>query len=427
MAPTQAERYDDAQDVRTIIDIVKTETGIGEPPGFELLQWHGMSRKSGILGDEKLEVGELNGQEVFACLRKPIDDSKHWLRANLIKLITGDGDTTSQIEPSMLNHIVYTAPFKHIRYHTGTASESDCPIKAFMVACFVLRGHTHEKALKPRALFRVGLITALQQYEQTVLVKGKGRLLARAASAPWSNGKKITVPAETEKGHHVEDVRSHLQKKLGVQTLSYINSLGWAPSCLPGAPERLRIGTRCNTTVFATFNPHAPFAQQLSIIQYGKNRLRIEIQRAGMASVEYDKPYSYLELAGKDTPVAQTKALAQILRTYLKGLFVLRGHSDGQRIAIDLPSFTRTISTIRTAGYTIGSGASLGNDAGNLAAPISGGILNTIEVSASDLTIIMILIRDRLLRRRTTPQAHRPQPNSTSPLCRSIAPPGRPP
>lgn len=216
------------QDVRTIIDVVKTETDVGEPPGFDLLQWHGMSRKSKIPGDEKLEVDKLHGQEVFACLRKPIDDKKHSLRANLVKLITGDGDTMSEIEPSMLSHITYASPFKHIRHDTSTASECDCPVKVFMVACFVLRRHTH-------------------------------------------------------------------------------------------------------------------LAQQLSMIQGGKNRLRIEIQRAGLVSVTYDKPYSHIELAGKDTPVAQTKALAQVLSTYLKDLFVLRGHSDGKRIAIDLQSFTLSL------------------------------------------------------------------------------------
>jgi hypothetical protein len=122
MAPSpQVKRYDDARDVRTITDIVKGETGVEELPGFELLQWHYMSRNSGLLGDEKLAVGELNGQDVFACLRMPPVDDKYSLRTNLIKLITGDGVTTSQVEPSMLGQIVYAPLFTHIRCDTGTA------------------------------------------------------------------------------------------------------------------------------------------------------------------------------------------------------------------------------------------------------------------------------------------------------------------
>ncbi|EAT84016.2 hypothetical protein SNOG_08848 [Parastagonospora nodorum SN15] len=386
MAPSpQDKRYDNAQDVRTIIDIVKGETGIEELPGFGLLQWHYMSRNSGILGDEKLAVGKLNGQDVFACLRMPPVDDKYSLRANLIKLITGDGVTTSQVEPSMLGQIVYAPIFKHIRCDTGTASQPDCPIKAFMVACFVLRGHTHDNPLKPRALFRVELITALKQYEQTILLKGKRKDLAGATSASSTasafNGKSVTPAVESDKGHHVEDVRSHLQKKLGSGTLPYISDLGWEPSSLAGAPEKLRIGTRCHAAVFAIFNPRAHPAQQLNIIQAGKGRLRIEIQRAGMASVKYDEPYSHLGPTGKDMPVTQIKALAQTLRTYLKGLFALRGHSEGRRICIDLQSLTRTISTIRMAGYGIGTGS--GKDAADTTEPMLDGILDTIEVRSS--------------------------------------------
>ncbi|KAH5194796.1 hypothetical protein HBI81_139170 [Parastagonospora nodorum] len=386
VASPQDKRYDNAKDVRTIIDIVKGETGIEELPGFGLLQWHYMSRNSGILGDEKLAVGKLNGQDAFACLRMPPVDDKYSLRANLIKLITGDGVTTSQVEPSMLGQIVYAPIFKHIRCDTGTASQPDCPIKAFMVACFVLRGHTHDKPLKPRALFRVGLITALKQYEQTILLKGKRKDLAGATSASSTasafNGKSVTPAVESDKGHHVEDVRSHLQKKLGSGTLPYISDLGWEPSSLAGAPEKLRIGTRCHAAVFAIFNPRAHPAQQLNIIQAGKGRLRIEIQRAGMASVKYDEPYSHLGPTGKDMPVTQIKALAQTLRTYLKGLFALRGHSEGRRICIDLQSLTRTISTIRMAGYGIGTGS--GKDAADTTEPMLDGILDTIEGSRAE-------------------------------------------
>jgi hypothetical protein len=146
-------------------------------------------------------------------------------------------------------------------------------------------------------------------------------------------------------GHQLDVIKQALQLKLGITTLPYLDKLDWMPRDGKGAPEKLRIGSRDDHEVFACFDAREDLIQQLRIVQVdGQNKHR-DITKAEMNSLNLITPYAYL--AGQDL----TKRLAQIIRTFIKACFALRGHSAGYKVSVDLTSFARCAAIIHGKGY----------------------------------------------------------------------------
>jgi len=374
------EPNESAEDVVAVRAIVKQVTGLDTIPFHESLMWefHPGPQKSGWNdATEILRIGEYKDQGIYAIFSKRCSQVSSDMLTVSISLTLDKGPATINTANKLLQ-VSLLAPFKYIRPHDTRPLSMDAPLKAFILACFILRGHTQDTAIRPRSTVNSAFRQALLDVERGAARKGKNKTNVTAISpdakraSSSSVSQKIDYPGPRQ-GHYRHAIEEVLWERFGTGTLSYLDHLRWAPTTTKGASEKLKIGTRMNRPVFAFFDPKASPSSQLNIIQVNADGDEQLITKAMMHTIAYFKPFSYLEIND------QVTTRAQKLRTFLKGCFALRGHSDGQRASIDLDSFARTAQKFEDKGFGRGVDTNA-EDSFCVAGPSSTDITDAIKV-----------------------------------------------
>jgi len=369
-----------AEDVVAVRAIVKQVTGSDTMPFRESLMWefHPGPQIVGVKdATEILRIGEYKDQGIYAYLwRHDSQIPPNMLTVHII-LTLDKGPATINTANKLLQ-VSLLAPFKYIRPHDTRPLSMDAPLKAFILACFILRGHTRDVALRPRSTVNGALRQALLDVERGAARKGKGKTDVSASpndakrAGSSSLGQRVDSHGPKQ-GHYRHEIEEVLWERFGTGTLPYLDHLRWTPTTTKGAVERLKIGTRMDRPVFAFFDPKASPSNQINILQVNADGDKQPITKTMMHSIAYFKPFSYLEIN------SQVTMRAQKLRTFLKGCFALRGHSDGQLASIDLDSFARTAQKFADKGFSRGVDTEAG-DSICVAGPSSTDITDAIKV-----------------------------------------------
>lgn len=114
-----------------------------------------------------LEVGQFDQQPVCAHIRLQSAKDKPYLGANLVSLvaitIANGVETAAPLKTASAYQVEYLSPFKHVRSRVQDV-DGDCPLKALMLACIVLKGHTADLNLKPRVKFLDSLQSSRRRF-----------------------------------------------------------------------------------------------------------------------------------------------------------------------------------------------------------------------------------------------------------------------
>jgi hypothetical protein len=354
-----------AEDVRAILSLLRKETGSTDLSLSDTMMWTPVPATVHDTASERLQIGEWDDRAVYAYMKQPKLPYMQNMLSDLVFLACGD-ETETMVLSTTYSQIKTLEPFKHIDLNLLRPLGKDCPVNAFILSCFILRGHTENTSLSGCVSDLEGLRKALMDIEKGKTKGEKGKSLdnnrrtSQASAASSSNRHKVpegTQPS-LQKGNPTEGIAAALQKCFGQRSLPYLKNLKWEKNKDEGAMEKLRIGSRWNEAVFAIFNSKARFHQQIRIVQGHESRASDAISKADLSSVSLREPFSLLDIGDG------SKRLAQKFRTYLKGCFALRGHAAGEIVSVDIASFVKSVTTIRATGYggppTKGSTSSVG-------------------------------------------------------------------
>jgi hypothetical protein len=366
MASSSAAPDEGASDVLALRQLLFSETTSSELPLFDCLMWMRAVKNEKIAAEE-LQVGELGDVLVYASLQQPgTRAGTDMLQDRVVFTYGGPNDIGLVAITSLM--VSYIAPFKYIIASVTNPLSRDCPLKAFILACFILRGHTKDASMRMHSAVFVGLRKALSDIKQGTEENGKGKDMAKSAPLIQPSAQQKLVSGDSHpkarEGHRIEAVQAELLKFFPFDNLPYIHQLKWQPSNTTGSSEKLKIGTRHKRTVFAVLNIHAKSSwQQLRILEGDGTASKDEISKASMSAVKFLEPYSHLKLDDAKP------AFAQMLRTFLKGCFILRGHANRQAVSLDLKSFVRKVREIQMSGYEVQSGDSESEESSLLRSP----------------------------------------------------------
>jgi hypothetical protein len=346
MSSSIPEIGESAEFVRTIRSLLKSDTNSSQPTFFASLMWTPGDEAISKTVPETLQIGELDERPVYAYLIRPGTRTG----SDVLDLFTGDDTDKKSVPRAKLHQVSFEVPFKYICLQTDYPLGEECPLRAFILACYILRGHTKNFSTKTRAIVISGLQQALLDVDEGLITKGKGKAVTGNTTSASSSSRPNIVGRASQtnwrEGHRLEAVQASLRKNFGYETLPYLNLLIWKSTNMIGAPEKLQIGTRQGHPVFAIFDPRAPSKwQQLRIFEGDGAEPKKEISKNTMSSVNFLKPYSYIKIDDSKPDFAQK------FRSFLKGCFVLRGHSDDRPISIDLVSFVQKVREIKKQGF----------------------------------------------------------------------------
>jgi hypothetical protein len=369
MASSSAAPNEGASDVLALRQLLFSETTSTELPLFSSLMWT-RAFKSEKIAAEELQVGERDNFPVYASLQQPGTRAGTDMMQDRV-VFTSEGTTDTGLVAITPLMVSYIAPFKYVNASATNPLSRDCPLKAFVLACFILRGHTKDAPMKIHRAVLVSLRKALTDIKQGTEEIGKGKDKAQSVPVIQSSSQQKVVSgdsnAKAREGHRIEAVRAELLKFFPFDTLPYIHQLKWQPSNTTGSPEKLKIGTLHNHAVFAILNIHAKScSQQLRILRGDGAASKDEIPKSSMSAVKFLEPYSHLKLDDAKP------AFAQMLRTFLKGCFILRGHANRQAFSLDLRIFVRKVREIQMSGYEVQSGDSESEESSPLSSPPPG-------------------------------------------------------
>ncbi|KAF1919980.1 hypothetical protein BDU57DRAFT_593668 [Ampelomyces quisqualis] len=359
------DRVDDADYVQEVLTLLRTVQGSGRSATFDTLVWKPIHSWATGTKCERLQVGELNGSAVYAYLRRP--DQMPSFITDLVTFIS-EHDTQQDMTKN-LARATQLAPFKYLRPLGLADLRKECPLKAFILACFVLRGHSNDcplpLTLTMMTAFKAAILkintgagndTAQEQPRTSMWPRG----YCTRASASRQNASASPRPHPGPRKYGLGDMKTGLEMYTGLQDLPYLTRLRWLPIDQEGAKEKLHIGTRLDQPVFAYFNPWENPSQQLMIKQGDGREPQTTILSPGTTSITLFKPYSEIKIANGGVNPAKE------LREYLKGCFILRGHAKHSPISINLRSFVKTVSKITAPGFSISKADENAQDRGEV-------------------------------------------------------------
>lgn len=166
-----------------------------------------------------------------------------------------DKFTTSSLASPELLQTQRIAPFKAIHSSKATSNPND-PLKAFVIACVVLRGHTNDYPLPLGEQFKSSLERAshdIGHKKSATASKGKAK-----TSAPFRQ-----IVGSSKHIDALDQLRAELRRHTGDSTLPYLDKQDWRNTKKQGASQRLQIGWRDKTLVSAFFNPSRGTSEQL--------------------------------------------------------------------------------------------------------------------------------------------------------------------
>lgn len=340
-----------ATDVREIHKVIQANCDSVTPPYLNALKWTTLPLSDNYLVKEVLKIGEIDTYAVYACLRVPAAGKPTELDSDLVDFVTGEIKQVRLFAP-VINSIKWVKPFDNIRQVCSDAQRADPPRKAFILACFVLRGHTRTSPLEPRLLFLSGLGLAIENCEDDRPLKAKRKTVADQSDA-LGPSRRISMTS-TSQGHSVQEIKAKLQEKFGHHIPPHFNNLVWVPTKMKGASETLKIGKRNDRGVFAYFDQQAANHMHQIRIQEVNGQ---EIIKKDLNTIQFFEPFSRLKFSDDN------KTFAQGYRSYLKGCFALHGHAQNDKVQIDLKAFIRVVLAIEKDGSSRGA-----EDAGSKAA-----------------------------------------------------------
>lgn len=193
-------------------------------------------------------------------------------------------------------------------------------------------GHTVGRSAQLYGRFFGDLGLALSKINDGMKEKGKGKAAQEDSKGPASPPSRVDS-SQTPPGsvmESVEALEAMFERKTGLKSWRFLSSLAWVLTPGGKADEKLRIGRRNSKAVFAYFDPRGGAFHTISI---RKDSDRADIAKADLHTVSFNKPYNRLPLENGGSSVGQS------FRTFLKGLFILKSHSRGFVVSIDVRAF----------------------------------------------------------------------------------------